>query len=95
LRRRTKHLISSRRSGAHLRLWIDIGHAGHLDEHFLHLLEARDGIGLFSRDRPRSGAHARGGAQRRPQVRNFVRQVENERGREQDKGVEKDEGLER
>ncbi len=30
-----------------------------------------------------------------PQVRNFVRQAERERGREKGKGVEKDEGLER
>ncbi len=30
-----------------------------------------------------------------PQVRNFVRQDERERGREKGRGVEKDEGLER
>jgi hypothetical protein len=30
-----------------------------------------------------------------PQVKNFVRQAEQERGREKGKGVEKDEGLER
>jgi hypothetical protein len=30
-----------------------------------------------------------------PQVRNFVRQTERERGREKGRGVEKDEGLER
>src|SRR5216684_687523 len=30
-----------------------------------------------------------------PQVRNFVRQAERERGREKDRGIEKDEGLER
>jgi hypothetical protein len=30
-----------------------------------------------------------------PQVRNFVRQVEKERGREKGRGVEKDEGLEK
>jgi hypothetical protein len=30
-----------------------------------------------------------------PQVKNFVRQAERERGREKGKGVEKDEGLER
>jgi hypothetical protein len=30
-----------------------------------------------------------------PQVRNFVRQAEQERGREKGRGVEKDEGLER
>lgn len=30
-----------------------------------------------------------------PQVRNFVRQAEQERGREKGKGVERDEGLER
>jgi hypothetical protein len=30
-----------------------------------------------------------------PQVRNFVRQAERERGREKSRGVEKDEGLER
>ena len=30
-----------------------------------------------------------------PQVRNFVRQAEKERGREKGRGVEKDEGLER
>jgi len=30
-----------------------------------------------------------------PQVRNFVRQAEHERGREKRRGVEKDEGLER
>jgi hypothetical protein len=29
-----------------------------------------------------------------PQVRNFIRQAERERGREKDRGVEKDEGLE-
>jgi hypothetical protein len=29
-----------------------------------------------------------------PQARNFVRQAEKERGREQGSGVEKDEGLE-
>ncbi len=30
-----------------------------------------------------------------PQVRNFVRQAEQERGREKGRGIEKDEGLER
>jgi hypothetical protein len=30
-----------------------------------------------------------------PQVRNFVRQAERERGREKGRGIEKDEGLER
>ncbi len=30
-----------------------------------------------------------------PQVRNFVRQAERERGQEKGRGVEKDEGLER
>jgi hypothetical protein len=30
-----------------------------------------------------------------PQVKNFVRQAEQERGREKGKGVDKDEGLER
>ena len=30
-----------------------------------------------------------------PQVKNFVRQAEKERGREKGRGIEKDEGLER
>jgi hypothetical protein len=47
----------------------------------------------IAKDPARMGAAEREGFA--PQVRNFVRQAERERGREKGSGVEKDEGLER
>ena len=47
----------------------------------------------IAKDRARMRAAEREGFA--PQVRNFVRQAEKERGREKGSGVKKDEGLER